>query len=741
MKKCILLCLLLTISTGCKTYTSNSSSSNLISTSSSTKVISSSSIINSSIVEEEISIDYVVSKLNETNNKSYTLNYSFQGVDYNDVYVIDSYYYNDLYKQGEILIDLVSNTKYLYDFEISNKKLNITNQSYNALGSQGNTSLSKINFSNYDFSILKDKLTKDEKGIKLTDQEIINFFVEVINDSNSFDYIIFNKLNNDLIFEFYFQDQLFDGYSYRLVDVGTAKNEIINNYLNTFTKLDNTGSHASNTFKEDNVVIKGDIKYSNGTSFNNFESLENIKVKEQNVTKYKLESISKGVSYKQYFNNENNEIYKIGLDGKNNIIKTYTDMKEDEVYPISAKFLNDSYLINDEYLYLGSEANEVISSLLINSSSIIIDAWIKEIKFKITDNKIKSFSFTTLDTVLNEEYVFFKGEFSILNNGIIEEIKSLIPSSNDAKINELLNSLVDPSSNYKLVSDSYLDESKEEKLSGEKHIINYANGVYLDANYRVNNDASLSLQFANGYSLHNDKIYSFRYDVTIDKVDNVKETDYPSFKEAILSLTSEVLYIEDNKIKINSLVTDISKNVNLLEQGMLIDPSTVNFYFEENKINKITYKYGNSYTSSYVEASIYHNEGNIDENILTKLNEAYPKESEIKELYLKDSNDEYVLSIYQDLYDNGYGEYADYIPFIPGIESSIDIIWLSDYPEGYQYLISDSPKNYLINFKEALVNVYGYTKVNENEFKNRNKGLKINIKEDSGYQQFYFTII
>ena len=416
-------------------------------------------------------------------------------------------------------------------------------------------------------------------------------------------------------------------------------------------------------------------------------------------------------------------------------------MKEDEVYPISAKFLNDSYLINDEYLYLGSEANEVISSLLINSSSIITDAWIKEIKFKITDNKITSFSFTTLDTVLNEEYVFFKGEFSILNNGIIEEIKSLIPSSNDAKINELLNSLVDPSSNYKLVSDSYLDESKEEKLSGEKHIINYANGVYLDANYRVNNDASLSLQFANGYSLHNDKIYSFRYDVTIDKVDNVKETDYPSFKEAILSLTSEVLYIEDNKIKINSLVTDISKNVNLLEQGMLIDPSTVNFYFEENKINKITYKYGNSYTSSYVEASIYHNEGNIDENILTKLNEAYPKESEIKELYLKDSNDEYVLSIYQDLYDNGYGEYADYIPFIPGIESSIDIIWLSDYPEGYQYLISDSPKNYLINFKEALVNVYGYTKVNENEFKNRNKGLKINIKEDSGYQQFYFTII
>ena len=500
---------------------------------------------------------------------------------------------------------------------------------------------------------------------------------------------------------------------------------------------------------------------------------ENIKIINENNTKYKLESISKGVSYKQYFVKENNIINKIGLDGTNNIITTTTDMKENEVHPDSIKFLKDVYLVNNEYVYLGSEANEVISSLLINASSIIIDAKIKEIKFTIKDNQITKFTFTTLNTSLNDENVYFEGEFNILNNGVIESISKLTPSKDDAKIKELLNSLTDNDSNYKMESLSYLDESKEENLSGEKHIINFVNGelpeyilkynseqslyfkaalfkeytilkvifsLYVQGIY-INNDSSLSLQFANGYSLHNDNVYSFRYDVTIDKVDNVKETDYVSIKDAILSLSSEVLYIEDNKIKINSLVTDVSKNVNILEQGMLIDPSTVSFFYEENKINKITYKYGNSYTSSYVEASIYHNEGNIEDNILIKLNESYPKESEIKELYLKDSTDEYVLSIYHDLYENGYNEYADYIPFVPGIESTIEIIWLSDYPEGYQYLINDAPKDYLDNFKEALINVYNYRKINENEFKNTNKGLKINIKEDYGYQQFYFTII
>ena len=744
MKKSLIICLLITMITSCK-VNANSSTNNqtnsINSTSSSTKVISSSSISNSSSYNEEISIDYVVTKLNEVNNKSYTLNYSYQGIEFNDVYVPDSYYYNELFNQGEILIDLVSNTKYLYDFKIKNSKVNITNQSYNVTGVQGNTNLSKVNLSNFDYSILKENLTKDDKGIILTNQELITFFTEVINDSNSFDYIIFNKINDNLIIDFYFQDQLFDGYSYKLINVGNSQNETVNNYLNTFTKLNTKASNTKNIFLDNNNVIKGDIYFNNGVNKTKFESLENIKIINENNTKYKLESISNGVSYKQYFIKENNIINKIGLDGTNNIISSYTDMKENEVHPNSIKFLNDTYLIDNEYVYLGSEANEVISSLLINSSSIIIDAWVKEIKFVIKDNQITQFTFTTFNTYLNEEYVNFEGEFSILNNGVIENISQLTPSKDDAKIKGLLNSLTKENSNYKMESLSYIDETKEESLSGEKHIINFVNGVFLDANYRINNDSSLSLQFANGYSLHNDKVYSFRYDVIEDKIDNVKETDYASIKDAILSLSSEVLYIEDNKIKINSLVTDVSKNVNMLEQGMLIDPSTVSFFFEDEKINKITYKYGNSYTSSYVEASIYHNEGNIDENILTKLNESYPKESDIQELYLKDSTDEYVLSIYHDLYDNGYNEYADYIPYIPGIESSIEIIWLSDYPEGYQYLISDAPKDYLENFKEALINVYNYSKTNENEYKNINKGLKINIKEDYGYQQFYFTII
>jgi hypothetical protein len=100
-----------------------------------------------------------------------------------------------------------------------------------------------------------------------------------------------------------------------------------------------------------------------------------------------------------------------------------------------------------------------------------------------------------------------------------------------------------------------------------------------------------------------------------------------------------------------------------------------------------------------------------------------------------------VLSIYDDLYNNGYNEYADYIPFVPGIESCVEIIWLNDYPEGYQYLINDAPSQYLDVFKDALVNVYGYSKVNEFNFKNSKTNLNLTIKEDYGYIQFYFSIM
>ena len=385
---------LLLLVTGCVNNSSisttiNSSSQNESSTSSSSsKVITSSSSLISSSNNEDISIDFVINKLNETINKSYTLNYSYQGVNFNDVYVPNSYYYNDLYKQGTILTALFNNEKYLFDFEIKNSKVNITNQTYNEIGMQGNKELINSNLSSYDYESIRNELTKVEEGIKLENQDIINFFTLIINDTNTFDYIIFNKKENDLTFDFYFQDKLYDGYSYTLKDVGNSKNDIVDSYIKSNKVLTTNGTNALETFNSDNVAIKGDINYVSNTNDSNFESINNIKVKENETTNYKLESISNGVSYKQYFTKENNVYKKIGLDGKNSLNETIIETSEEEIFPVNASFLEDSYLVNDEYIYLGDNSIGVISSLLINSSSIIVDAWIKEIKFKIKDNKL-----------------------------------------------------------------------------------------------------------------------------------------------------------------------------------------------------------------------------------------------------------------------------------------------------------------------------------------------------------------
>ena len=754
MKKEIPIVLLLSILiSGCNNSTSNSSNissvnsgtSSLEQSSSdvSSKEISSPIETSSSSESGDITIDFVVNKLNETTNNSYTLNYGYQGVLFNDVFVPNSYYYNDLYKQGKMLAILFVNNEYLFDFEILNNEVNITNQSYNETGFQGVKELTNINLSDYNYDSIRSELSLTSKGIKLDNQEIVNFFTMVINDVNTFDYIIFNKYQGDLTIDFYYEDTLYDGYSYILKNVGNSANEVVEEYLLDFKKLTINGSSAINTFDESNIVIDGDINYISNGERTNFESLSNIKIEHNDMTKYKLESISNGVSYKQYYTFDGNEFKEVGLDGMNKLVSSSLDIVEEEIFPNTALFMKDCYLIDDEYIYLGSQANEVIDCLLVNSSSIIIDAWIKEIRFKISNNKIESFTFKTFDTTLNEQYVYFEGQFNLLNNGIIEDLSPLSPSKDDNKIKELLNSISSPSSNYILESTSYTNESKTELAAFEKHIINYVDGVYFDANYRINNDSSLTMQFGNGYSLYNDKVYSFRYDVTLDKVDNVRETEYSSIQEAVLSLASDVLYIDDNKIKVNSLVTDLGNNVRMLEQSMLIDPSTLEFSFNDNQINKITYKYGNSYTTCYIEANITYNEAFIDERILTKLEEAYPKNvTSVDELYLNDSENENVISLYNDLYEFGYGDKANYIPFIPGIENSIEILWLNyDYPEGYQYIIDLAPQNYLDIFKDALVNVYGYRKINDNNYINNTTGLKLIIDEDFGYQQFYFVII
>ena len=125
-----------------------------------------------------------------------------------------------------------------------------------------------------------------------------------------------------------------------------------------------------------------------------------------------------------------------------------------------------------------------------------------------------------------------------------------------------------------------------------------------------------------------------------------------------------------------------------------------------------------------------------------KFDGVYIKEIvEVTATYMKDAEDSYVVGIYYDLYDNLLGEKADYIPYIAGIESSVDIIWNDEFPEGYQYVIADAPEGYLDNFVTALTSVYGYTKVSDTVYVNEETGLQIEIKEDSGYQQFYFTEI
>ena len=743
-RKYLLLITLVLMGCGSSNNSSNSSKVSNSSSKSSLTYLSTST----SSKDEKISKDFVVNKLSETINKSYTLNYSFENIVYNDVYVPNLYYYNDLYNSGSLLANLYGNNIFAYDFNIEENEVNITNQSYGMNGLQGQTSLGYASLGLNDYDDLINYLEVTDIGVKLSEKTYINMLTYAINDSNSFDYIIFNKVDDNLTFEFYYQDQVYDGYSYVLKDIGSTSFKIIDEYLAKESKFKDNGLLAKDTFKVDKKTIQGDISYDSLLGFNEWEEIKNTRIENNAGVNYELVSTSNDVSYRQLFTkNSQDEIYKIGLNGKNEMINSLTELKEEELFPQELEFLKDTFLLDSKtgtYIYLGNNSNGVISYLLPNMSSIVTDAWVTQIQFIIKDNQITSFIFETDYYALENNSGYFIGLFNVTNDGNINDSISIEADGEEVEINKLFNKLIGEDANYTIESNSYGEENGALILLNEKHVINYVNNVYFDANYRINNDKSLTMQFANGYTVHNEIVYSFRYDAINKVIDNVKETSFTSIGEAILSLGAEVLDFEgSNILKINKNVTEIKDNVGMLEQAGLIDPSTLKFHLNSDldSIEKIVYKYGNAYTSAYVEAKVSYGNALIETTILEDLKNKLPKDLEVEEFYMKDSDNDTVLEIYGYLKDEYLGEKADYIPYIPGIEGAIDVIWLNDYPEGYQYLMSIAPSDYLDTFKLALESIYGYIKINETTYVNNKTGLEIEIQIDMGYVQIYITSI
>lgn len=743
-RKYLLLITLVLMGCGSSNNSSNSSKVSNSSSKSSLTYLSTST----SSKDEKISKDFVVNKLSETINKSYTLNYSFENIVYNDVYVPNLYYYNDLYNSGSLLANLYGNNIFAYDFNIEENEVNITNQSYGMNGLQGQTSLGYASLGLNDYDDLINYLEVTDIGVKLSEKTYINMLTYAINDSNSFDYIIFNKVDDNLTFEFYYQDQVYDGYSYVLKDIGSTSFKIIDEYLAKESKFKDNGLLAKDTFKVDKKTIQGDISYDSLLGFNEWEEIKNTRIENNAGVNYELVSTSNDVSYRQLFTkNSQDEIYKIGLNGKNEMINSLTELKEEELFPQELEFLKDTFLLDSKtgtYIYLGNNSNGVISYLLPNMSSIVTDAWVTQIQFIIKDNQITSFIFETDYYALENNSGYFIGLFNVTNDGNINNSISIEADGEEVEINKLFDKLIGEDANYTIESNSYGEENGKLILLNEKHVINYVNNVYFDANYRINNDKSLTMQFANGYTVHNEIVYSFRYDAINKVIDNVKETSFTSIGEAILSLGAEVLDFEgSNILKINENVTEIKDNVGMLEQGGLIDPSTLKFHLNSDldSIEKIVYKYGNAYTSAYVEAKVSYGNALIETTILEDLKNKLPKDLEVEEFYMKDSDNDTVLEIYGYLKDEYLGEKADYIPYIPGIEGAIDVIWLNDYPEGYQYLMSIAPSDYLDTFKLALESIYGYIKINETTYVNNKTGLEIEIQIDIGYVQIYITSI
>ncbi len=656
--------------------------------------------------------EIIVQKFNSLKKGNYTLTYTLNDVNYSDV-ITNNYSYIGYLNNGSILLNTFNETKYAYDFKITDNKFVLKGQSFNEEHTlQEQTSLNNNKLVNTTITIDSLKEGKDENCYVIEDKKIVEAFSNQLDFTNIKLLYTYLDNNKDLVVNLVAFDPIEEVYyipdagSILVTNINSSKLDVVDNFLKTYEiPTQNLENKASNLFS--NVSFKSAIYDfildDNMAILQKTTSLD-IYDKYIRISDTDTENSTTSLTFEVQDDKETLKI--VGVDGTNNIVskdttKTYSDFnfvnKEGfELNKFAKIYTNDEF-----YTYLGSNATELCYSITQDPQ---INNWkIQDIKVIEENNKIVQFDFFTsiMQDKLTGQYFYRWINTKVLDtpNKIDEAIKK-VPSENDSLIKEYLNKLSSNDSIFKAIEEDNAWESnrKIEFIKG--------NNFYLKQPLVNDGEKFVLEKNGQGYYLKNDKMYSFSYDNS-NKVTSISTLNNTSFKEIInFNLSSEVLYLKENKIKPYGDIIDIGSSLAFIDNPLTVDPSSVEFNIENNTISSLNL----SYYGGLEQVSFDYSNQTLDEILLNNIEEEIKKLEGKEEVYnwSKYSSD-VIISGLVEAFGN---EFAYSIPYLHDetfLANNTFDGWYNDYDgEPYYFIICFIEKvdyDYSNKYKELLLSL------------------------------------
>lgn len=691
----------------------------------------------SSSSETDASKQTILKLLKDLKTQSYTLSYTINGMSYDDV-ITDEYFYIGYLNTGSLLLNTISaTTKYAYDFRITDSKFVLKGQSFNEEYTlQGQTKLKKYNFLK-DLNVLESDIEESDGTYEIYDSAIVEAFTNQL-DFSGIDHLEL-KLNkyDDLIVRLMAFDQVTnkfycpDAGEITINNIGvsslTIVDDFIKNYKMPTTTLSGKGDNLFNNVSyvsaiydfilDDNVAYQ--IKTTNLDISNNYVRI--VDTTTDNVSN----------SYTFEVEDDKETLNIVGVDGTNSIVKQKTTKKYQDFGFINKDgFELDKFakLSNDDtyYSYLGDNASNIAYS--ITQDSQIYEWKVQDIKAIEENGKIVQFDFFTgiLQDRTTGQYFYRWINTKVLDEpNNIENIIQKTPSENDEQINNILANLNQDNSVFKVTqTDTAWEETRKiEYIKG--------NGFYLKKYLVINDDETTSFErLAEGYYEKDGKIYSFTFDennnVTINKNPTSK-----SWKEIVgFNISSSVLKLSDNKLTSYGDIINIGNSLAFVDNPLTIDPSSVEFTIENDKIVSLDC----AYTDGLENITFAYDEQTLDASLKKELDDKINPSSQEELKTWNDYESDIIISALIDAYGE---EFANKIPYLYSEKlkdngNTFDGYYYNYEEEPYYFIISlnEIDYEYSNEYKNYLL-ALGYSETSTNVFTKDDIRIEIVNNEDN----------
>ena len=421
----------------------------------------------------------------------------------------------------------------------------------------------------------------------------------------------------------------------------------------------------------------------------------------------------------------------VGVDGTNSIVKQKTTKKYQDFGFINKDgFELDKFakLSNDDtyYSYLGDNASNIAYS--ITQDSQIYEWKVQDIKAIEENGKIVQLDFFTgiLQDRTTGKYFYRWINTKVLDTpNNIENIIQKTPSENDVQINNILSHLNQDNSIFKVTQTDTAWEGTR-KIEYTK-----GNGFYLKKYLVINGDETASFErLAEGYYEKDGKIYSFTFDennnVTINKNPSSK-----SWKEIVgFNISSSVLKLNDNKLTSYGDIINIGSSLAFVDNPLTIDPSSVEFTIENDKIVSLDC----AYTGGLENITFAYDEQTLDASLKKALDDKInPSSQDALKTWNDYESDTIILALIK-----AYGEeFANKVPYLYSEKLKND----GNTFDGYYYNYEEEPYYFIItlnvidyeysNEYKAYLLALGYSEASTNVFVKDDIKIEIVNNEDN----------